>query len=332
MNDAVFRYILNHLSILNDSDLEEIDFMAGLSVLGTINVSQDELDRIKKLFSVIQKELSLSHYGIKGMKWGIRRYQNKDGSLTSAGRKRLADEAAKKSIFGTESEFTIKTKSGETLNVEPKKPLSAAKKVLNALIGASDDLGRRGDANYDIKNSKGETIGELSLISKNSSTAYLDWITIDESQRGNGYATDVINTLIDSARDSGYQKLELNALKKPRPLYERIGFTYTDTSKMNIMDRINSFEFGCKHMEYDLTKNEKFSDILAHRGVRYTKWNVRKNTIYSSNHQKRRILFNSYIENQIERLNLEKKIKDLTEEDLKTGRKLVLNLLEQKTK
>lgn len=30
----------------------------------------------------------LCHYGIKGMKWGIRRYQNKDGSLTPAGKER----------------------------------------------------------------------------------------------------------------------------------------------------------------------------------------------------------------------------------------------------
>ena len=31
----------------------------------------------------------LFHFGIKGMKWGIRRYQNKDGSLTDEGRRRL---------------------------------------------------------------------------------------------------------------------------------------------------------------------------------------------------------------------------------------------------
>lgn len=43
----------------------------------------------------MKNELFLQHHGILGQKWGIRRYQNKDGTLTEAGKNKLNKQEKK---------------------------------------------------------------------------------------------------------------------------------------------------------------------------------------------------------------------------------------------
>lgn len=51
----------------------------------------------------------LMHYGIKGMKWGVRRYQNADGSLTPAGKKRAIKDS--KTYWGKQKNQPSSVKS-----------------------------------------------------------------------------------------------------------------------------------------------------------------------------------------------------------------------------
>ena len=60
----------------------------------------------------------LYHHGIKGQKWGVRRFQNKDGSLTAAGRKRYDDDGPSQK---KQKEYKIpKNKSLHRLKIEEK--------------------------------------------------------------------------------------------------------------------------------------------------------------------------------------------------------------------
>lgn len=81
----------------------------------------------------------IEHHGIIGQKWGVRRYQNKDGSLTSAGKKRVEklkgeldklEPSKKESSSGQNEKITSKQAS------VPKKATKPATKSLSEMSNA----------------------------------------------------------------------------------------------------------------------------------------------------------------------------------------------------
>ena len=86
-------------------------------------------------------EEELVHYGIKGQKWGVRRYQNEDGSLTAKGRKRYGTKenferqypedvkrnvkAAKKTVGAAEKAASAKQRSNEQAREDKKRQVKA---------------------------------------------------------------------------------------------------------------------------------------------------------------------------------------------------------------
>lgn len=86
---------------------------------------------------------SLEHHGILGMRWGIRRYQNKDGSLTAAGKKRQekllkrAEEKGTKAAERFAKSLEKKQKTGES-NVKGTEPNRMSAEDAAKKLGIND--------------------------------------------------------------------------------------------------------------------------------------------------------------------------------------------------
>ena len=60
----------------------------------------------------------LAHHGVKGMKWGVRRYRNKDGSLTPEGRAHARQQAERDADKAKRQEYKNAAKNVRNLSDE----------------------------------------------------------------------------------------------------------------------------------------------------------------------------------------------------------------------
>ena len=164
----------------------------------------------------------LSHHGIKGQKWGVRRYQNRDGRLTAAGKIRYSD--ATKNKFH-EEEIIVKTKNGVTLTATENKTPALTRLIAKHSPKIRSELEKSKICS--IRDPSGTKVGDLQLYKESSDSVNVVWVGINESKRGYGYAQAIMSGVEEFARKNGLKRITLEVpgnSPDARHIYEKQGF------------------------------------------------------------------------------------------------------------
>ena len=141
--------------------------------------------------------MELYHHGVKGMKWGVRRYQNKDGTLTSAGKKRMYRE-----LFDMEGSSSKAKKNYHIdANKWVKEDLQRSRNLTESSRNLANDTKKMVDAS--IKNRKVPKMDLSNMSDQDMRNAinraclekqYNDMFNPQKEAKGREFANRILNT------------------------------------------------------------------------------------------------------------------------------------------
>ena len=188
----------------------------------------------------------LYHHGIKGQRWGVRRYQNPDGTLTAEGKRRYFN-----SSLDERSEWKTKAKNGDILSLTQEKHNSFQKLIAKGIPAANKNMMNTKIMKIKVND---KTVGDIQLFQESRDSVNVVWLGVNSKERGKGYGTTALKEALKECKKLGYKQFTLEVpgnSPDARHIYEKLGFKVTGEVTSADEDLVWD---GLTAMKLDLTK------------------------------------------------------------------------------
>ena len=209
----------------------------------------------------------LQHHGILGMHWGVRRHQNKDGSLTSAGKKRYAT-----------GEKSVKESKELSLSENASKIVKESKDCLPFSASYSLIKNRYNEPGFKTRVTKAADLALKALAKEGRISAdavgdnsWRYWVLYEDQTLGLGMVADMINQGYSAKDVSNFidriekSKKELRDLEYAGKLNNYTIGVLFDVSEGNYNGKLQYFAKLCEEAKNDLRHSDIMTFIDSHK-------------------------------------------------------------------